>query len=232
MTAMRTSKSFVLDASGGADTYYTELFQAEPTARRISAQVQRQTGTGTITATLQGGWATSMDEPMVPGTGYGVAVLNDLYIKTSGGPVVYFNSGDSAAPVWDLDTGTLRSGAGAPTDGVTVGDTNDFYVNTTAYALDPTTGWYQCDNGAADTWVAVTAAVTAGATPPIDHVAAVLTDWVNLDLFTGAVATDQLTELKDTNGGNYLFASFPCYRIKYVVGAAAATAQAHVSFIP
>lgn len=59
MTAMRTSKSFVLDASGGADTYYTELFQAEPTARRISAQVQRQTGTGTITATLQGGWASS-----------------------------------------------------------------------------------------------------------------------------------------------------------------------------
>lgn len=228
MTAMRTSRSFVLDASGGADTYYTELFRAEATARRISAQVQRKTGTGTITATLQGGWATSMDHPMVPGTGYGVAVLNDLYIKTSGGPVVYLNSGDAAAPVWDLDTGTLRSGAGAPTDGVTAGNTNDFYVNTTAYAVNPATGWYQCDNGAGDTWVAVTAAVTAGATPPIDHVAAVLTDWVNLNLYTAAVATDQLTELKGADAANFLFASFPCYRIKYVVGAAAATGEVHV----
>jgi hypothetical protein len=232
MTAMRTSKSFVLDASGGADTYYTELFKAEPTARYITVQVQRQTGTGTVTATLQGGWASSMDNPMVPGTGYGVAELNALYIKTQDGPEVYLNSGDAAAPVWVADSGTLRSGAGAPTDGVTNGDTNDFYVDTTAYGSDPTTGWYQCDNGAADTWVAVTATVLAGATAPIDHVAAVLTDWANLDLDTSAIATDQLTELTTTGGDNYLFASFPCYRLKVVVGAAAATALAHVSFIP
>lgn len=106
----------------------------------------------------------------VSGTGYGTAGVGDLYIKTTAGPVVYVNS-SASLPTWAEPAGTLRSGAGAPTNGVTDGDTGDYYSNTTAYGSDPTTGWYICTDGATDTWVAVSAAITSGANAPVDSAA-------------------------------------------------------------
>jgi hypothetical protein len=93
-----------------------------------------------------------------------------VYVDTTGAPDLYLNSGTALLPEWTADTGTLRSGAGAPEDGVTAGDTGDFYSDTTAYALDPTTGWYRCVDGDVDTWAAVTATVLDGEGAPVDGV--------------------------------------------------------------
>jgi len=63
-----------------------------------------------------------------------------------------------------------------------------------------------------------------------DSVAATATDWADLNLLTAAIGTAQLTELKTAGGDSYIFATFPFYRLKFVVATAAATAAAHVEF--
>lgn len=56
------------------------------------------------------------------------------------------------------------------------------------------------------------------------------TDWVDLDLKTGSISSAQLTEMKPTSGDNAIFATFPRYRLKVVVGSAAATGSAQIIF--
>lgn len=57
------------------------------------------------------------------------------------------------------------------------------------------------------------------------------TDWVDLDLDTTAVASAQLTEMKPTSGDNAIFATFPIYRLKFVVASAAASGVAQILFL-
>mgnify|MGYP003522919077 CR=1 FL=1 len=59
---------------------------------------------------------------------------------------------------------------------------------------------------------------------------ATATDWVDLDLDTTAIASAQITEMKPTAGDNAIFATFPRYRLKCVVGSAAATGAAQILF--
>lgn len=59
---------------------------------------------------------------------------------------------------------------------------------------------------------------------------ATATDWVDLDLDTTAVSSAQITEMKPTAGDNAVFATFPRYRLKCVVGTAAATGIAQILF--
>jgi hypothetical protein len=106
----------------------------------------------------------------VAGTGAGTTAADDLYVQTGGGPLLFVQTGTAELPEWTADAGTLRSGEGAPTDGVTVGDTGDYYSDTTAYGIDPATGWYVCTDGDEDTWAAVAVTVTAGADAPADGV--------------------------------------------------------------
>ena len=106
----------------------------------------------------------------VAGTGVDAAEVGAYYVKTVG-KAVYRNTGTLTFPAWTLQAGQPAvSGAGAPSDGVTDGATNDLYSNTTAYALDPATGWYRCTDGTANTWAAVTGTILTGAGTPTDAV--------------------------------------------------------------
>jgi hypothetical protein len=111
-------------------------------------------------------------------TGFGEAAVNALYAKTVG-PALYKNTGTATNPTWIAQT-IDSSGAGAPTDGVTDGTTGHYYRDTTAYAVDPETGWYVCADGAADTWTAVTVLLHGTATPTDGPSAA--SEWTGADL--------------------------------------------------
>lgn len=119
--SLRTMRQITLDGSAGAGTYFSEPFLPDADGERVAGQVKRTSGTGTITATLQGGWGSSA-------------------------------------------TGTA-------------------------------------------------------------------TDWVDLDMATTAISTAQITELKPTSGDKLIVATFPRYRIKFVVGTAAASGVAQVIFL-
>jgi hypothetical protein len=107
----------------------------------------------------------------VAGTGADSSETGSLYINETLGPIVYINSGTIVFPDWTLlASQPAVSGAGAPTNGVTNGDLNDLYENTTAYASDPTTGWWRCTNGTTNTWAAVTGTIISGAGAPTDAI--------------------------------------------------------------
>lgn len=103
MSALRSGRSYSLDGSGGADTYYTETFRPEATARRISAQAKRISGSGTITITLQGGWADSVSGTATDWVDidFDTAALNSAQLtelKTTAGDAYVF----AAFPVYRL----------------------------------------------------------------------------------------------------------------------------------
>jgi len=119
--SLRTARLLDMSAgSGGAGTYYSLPFLPDHESQRVAGQAKRLTGSGTITVTLQGGWA-------------------------------------------DSQVGTA-------------------------------------------------------------------TDWVDIDLKTGALSSAQLTDLKPTSGDSFVMATYPQYRVKYVVAAAAATGSVRILF--